>query len=103
MENRAYVYILLCADNSYYTGWTNNPRQRLAAHNRGKGAKYTRSRLPVKLLYLEELSDSIAAQKREYALKQLNHQQKAALIKTAANKLPSLHQQAEITDTNNRD
>lgn len=74
-----YVYMVRCRDNSLYTGYTNDPQRRLAVHNAGKGAKYTRSRLPVVLVYQEECNDKIAAQRREYALKQLNKSQKEAL------------------------
>ena len=66
-----YVYILKCCDDSLYTGWTNNLEKRLKAHSTGKGAKYTRAKLPVELIYYEEYEDKIEAQKREYAIKQL--------------------------------
>lgn len=74
-----YVYMVRCRDNSLYTGYTNDPQRRLAVHNAGKGAKYTRSRLPVVLVYQEECTDKLAAQRREYALKQLTKAQKEAL------------------------
>lgn len=74
-----YVYMVRCRDNSLYTGYTNDPQRRLAVHNTGKGAKYTRSRLPVTLVYQELCSDKQAAQRREYALKQLTKAQKEAL------------------------
>lgn len=75
-----YVYMLRCRDNSLYTGYTNDPQRRLAVHNAGNGAKYTRSRLPVTLVYQEEFDDKIEAQKREWAIKQLTKPQKEALI-----------------------
>jgi putative endonuclease len=75
-----YAYILRCGDGSLYTGWTNNLEKRLAAHNRGKGSKYTRSRLPVEVGYYEEFSTKIAAQRCERAIKKLTHSQKEALI-----------------------
>ena len=75
----AYVYMLRCCDGSLYTGWTNNVRHRLAMHQQGKGAKYTRGRGPLVLVYTEELPDKIAALKREAALKKLSHEQKLAL------------------------
>ena len=78
-----YVYILECSDNTLYTGWTNNLDKRLEVHLRGKGAKYTRCRLPVKLVYFEEYEDKISAQKREYAIKQMRREQKMELIFTA--------------------
>ena len=65
-----YVYVLRCSDNSLYTGWTNNLERRIKAHSNGRGAKYTRARLPVELVYFEEFEDKIEAMKREYAIKQ---------------------------------
>lgn len=75
-----YVYMLECSDGSLYTGWTNNLEKRIAAHNNGKGAKYTRVRLPVKLVYYEEYEDKIEAMKREYAIKRLTRKEKINLI-----------------------
>lgn|GEM_PF-252767 len=77
----AYVYILRCADRSLYTGWTNDLAHRLAVHNAGRGAKYTKARLPVALAYYEELADKVVAQRREYAIKQLTRSQKLALCR----------------------
>lgn len=76
-----YVYILKCSDETLYTGWTNNLDKRLEAHNSGKGAKYTRVRLPVKLVYYEEYEDKIEAMKREYEIKRLSRKEKVKLIK----------------------
>jgi len=75
-----FVYILECADGSYYTGWTTNLDRRVAAHNAGQGGRYTRSRRPVKLVYWEEHPDRRSAQRRELALKRLSRAQKRALI-----------------------
>ena len=75
-----YVYMLRCRDGSLYTGYTDDPVRRLAVHNSGKGAKYTRSRLPVTLAYSEEHPDKSAAMKREAAIKRLKKPQKEALI-----------------------
>ena len=75
----AFVYMLECADGTFYTGWTNNLEKRLAAHNDGSGARYTRGRLPVRIVYVEELSTRQEAQSRETAIKALKRQQKAAL------------------------
>ena len=75
-----YVYMLKCADGSLYTGWTNHLQQRLKAHQEKKGARYTRSRLPVELVYFEEFDDRIEAMRREYAIKQLSREEKQALI-----------------------
>ena len=83
MNSMHYVYILRCADDTLYTGWTTDVQRRLEAHNSGKGAKYTRSRLPVELVYIEEFSDKTEAQKREYAIKQLTRAEKESLIDDA--------------------
>ena len=77
-----YVYILRCADDTLYTGWTTDIEKRVATHNAGKGAKYTRARLPVELVYTEVFEDKIEAQKREYAIKQLSRVEKEALIES---------------------
>lgn len=76
----AYVYMLLCADGSLYTGWTNNLAKRLESHQAGKGAKYTRSRLPVALAYYEEYETESDARKRECAIKKLSRQKKEKLL-----------------------
>lgn len=78
-----YVYILKCNDNTLYTGYTDDPARRTQVHNAGRGAKYTRSRLPVELVYQEELTDKSAALKREAAIKRLTRAQKLALIADA--------------------
>ena len=76
----AYTYIVRCADGSLYTGWTTDLTARLAVHNKGQGARYTRSRLPVELAWSEEQSDPSAARRREAQIKQLSRQEKLALI-----------------------
>lgn len=76
-----YVYMLRCRDGSLYTGFTDDPERRLAVHNAGKGAKYTRSRLPVTLVYREICADKSEALRREYAIKRLKKAQKEALLK----------------------
>ena len=76
-----YVYILECCDNTLYTGWTNDLEKRIKVHSSGKGAKYTRGRLPVKLVYFEKFHDKRLAMKREYAIKQLSREEKLKLIK----------------------
>lgn len=81
-ERPAYVYIVECADGTLYTGWAYDPQARLRQHNAGRGAKYTRSRLPVRLVYTEATPDERAARQREYALKQLPRAAKLALIQT---------------------
>ena len=75
----AFVYMLRCKDDSLYTGWTNDLQHRQAMHAAGKGAKYTRGRGPLTLVYSEELEDKEAAMKREYAIKNLSRAEKLAL------------------------
>ena len=74
------VYILRCGDGTLYTGCTNDLPRRLEAHQRGRGAKYTRSRPPVELVYREEVPDKSAALRREIAVKGLSRREKLALI-----------------------
>jgi len=80
MEKKHYVYILKCADGTYYTGYTTDPERRTQVHNSGKGAKYTRARRPVELIYTEEYDDKIEAHRREYAIKQLTRAEKEKLM-----------------------
>ncbi|MGI6169824.1 MAG: GIY-YIG nuclease family protein [Christensenellales bacterium] len=75
-----YVYIVRCADGTYYTGWTNDLKKRLMAHNSGKGGKYTHTRFPVELVHCEEFPTKQEAQSREYAIKRLTRQEKEMLI-----------------------
>ena len=75
-----YVYMLRCGDGSLYTGIATDVDRRVNEHNSGRGAKYTRSRLPVEAVYLEEAPDKSAALRREIAIKKLTRQQKLALI-----------------------
>lgn len=77
-----YTYILKCKDDSLYTGWTNDLKKRITSHNAGKGAKYTKARRTVELVYYEEFQTREEAMKREYAIKQLSRKEKEALIKT---------------------
>ncbi|MCI9166675.1 MAG: GIY-YIG nuclease family protein [Dorea sp.] len=76
-----YTYIVECRDKSLYTGWTADLKKRIEVHNSGKGAKYTRSRRPVKLVYAEEHTTKSEAMKREYAIKRMTRQEKLKLIK----------------------
>ena len=76
-----YIYILRCADESLYTGWTNDLDRRLAAHNAGTASKYTRGRRPVELIYHETFSTKEEAMRREWAVKQLTRAKKLALIR----------------------
>ena len=75
-----YVYIIKCKDNSLYTGWTNNLEERFKAHSEGRGAKYTRGRGPLELVYFEEYENKIDAMKREFKIKKLNRKDKLILI-----------------------
>lgn len=75
-----YAYILECADGTLYTGWTDDLEKRLAVHNAGRGAKYTRSRLPVKLLFYECYRTKEEAMRRENEIKRLKRKEKLSLI-----------------------
>lgn len=79
-----YTYILKCSDGTYYTGWTNNLEKRLDAHNKGKGARYTRPRTPVTLAYYESFATKEEAMQREYQIKRLTRAQKELLIQSAS-------------------
>ena len=92
--NENYTYILRCADGTYYCGWTNNLDRRLKAHNEGKGAKYTRSRRPVALVYYEAFSTKEEAMRREYEIKQLPRKKNEELI---------FKQQTDTSSCNGRD
>ncbi len=78
-----YTYIVKCSDGSLYTGWTNNLAKRMKAHNDGKGAKYTKTRRPVELVYYEHFATKEEAMSREYHIKQLTRTQKIDLIKNS--------------------
>ncbi|RNF38320.1 GIY-YIG nuclease family protein [Planococcus salinus] len=78
--NKHYFYVLECADGSYYAGYTNDLKKRLAAHNAGKGAKYTRAKGPVTLIYHEHFETKQEAMKAEYAFKQLPKAKKVRYI-----------------------
>ena len=85
----AYAYIVECADGTLYSGWTNDLEKRVAAHNAGQGAKYTRSRRPVTLRYYEECEDKSEALRREAALKKMTRAEKLKLIKGGKKKKAS--------------
>ncbi|ATW88465.1 putative endonuclease [Halohasta litchfieldiae] len=78
-----YVYILRCADDTFYTGYTTDPNRRLAEHNAGEGAKYTRGRTPVELVYWESYDTKSEAMSREYEIKQFRRSEKTRLIETS--------------------
>ncbi len=84
MHTMNYTYILKCKDGSYYTGWTNDLKKRLQAHNDGKGAKYTKYRRPVQLVYYETFKSKQEAMSREYAIKHLSRKEKEELIQDQA-------------------
>jgi putative endonuclease len=75
-----FCYILECSDGTYYTGWTTDPERRVKQHNKGVGARYTKTRRPVKMVYLEEQPDKITALKRERAIKALPRKKKMELF-----------------------
>jgi putative endonuclease len=78
-----FCYIVECADGTFYTGWTVDPEKRVKAHNAGRGAKYTRTRRPVRLVYVEPQPDRKTAMKREIQIKRLGHDGKRKLLAKA--------------------
>ena len=80
-EEKNFTYILKCSDGTFYTGWTNDLKKRLKAHNEGKGAKYTKTRRPVALQYYEVFASREEAMRREWEIKQLSRTEKWKLIK----------------------
>ena len=87
LKGQPVVYMLRCRDDSLYTGWTNDFMQRLAAHSSGHGGKYTRSRLPLRPVYLELVADRSAALQREAAIKKLSPAEKRRLVSSSLNVL----------------
>ncbi len=77
-----YTYLLRCADGTLYCGWTNDLEKRVAAHNAGAGAKYTKTRRPVKLAYYETFATKQEAMRREAEIKRLTRREKLVLIET---------------------
>ena len=75
-----YCYLLECADGTFYTGWTTDPPRRERQHNTGRGAKYTRARRPVRMVYIEPQSDRATDMKRERAIKKMTRERKRKLI-----------------------
>ena len=84
-----YMYILECSDGSLYTGWTNDLERRMREHNAGKGAKYTKSRRPVVLVYFEAFETRQEAMSREYAIKRLKREDKLKLLESECNPVKS--------------
>lgn len=83
----AYCYILECVDGTLYTGWTTDPARRLREHNAGYGARYTRGRRPVQLIYVEKCASSVEARKREVTIKSLRRSEKIKLIQSNINQI----------------
>lgn len=79
-NNKHYFYVVECSDTTLYAGYTNNLEKRIATHNAGKGAKYTRARLPVQCVYTEVYDTKQQAMRAEYAFKQLTRPQKLKII-----------------------
>ena len=77
-----YCYMVRCANDAFYTGWTTDPQRRVKEHNAGRGARYTRMHGPVELVYLEEVDDHSAALKREAQIKTYSHPRKAKLAQS---------------------
>lgn len=88
--NKWYVYILLCSDDTYYTGVTNNLDKRIKSHNNKTGSKYTRGRVPVMLVYQMEMEDKSSALKEEYRIKKLSRADKLRLIYEADGPIDSI-------------
>lgn len=89
-----YTYMLKCKDNTYYTGYTTDLGKRIKAHNEGKGAKYTRGRGPVELIYYEEYEDKHSAMRREWEIKRLSRSEKDAMRQEWENR-KTTHSQKE--------
>lgn len=81
-QEENYTYMVECSDGTYYTGWTNDIEKRLKMHNARKGAKYTKTRTPVKLIYLEVLPTKQEAMRREAQIKRLSRREKEQLVRT---------------------
>ena len=80
MDHKAYMYVVECRDGSYYTGYTTDVKKRIAVHNSGKGAKYTRARLPVKLIYVQGFDSKEEAMSAEALLKRKKRAQKERFL-----------------------
>ena len=80
MDHKAYMYVVECRDGSYYTGYTTDVKRRIAVHNSGKGAKYTRARLPVKLIYVQGFDSKEEAMSAEALLKRKKRVQKERFL-----------------------
>lgn len=86
-KNKYYLYVLECNDSTLYTGYTNDVERRVAVHNSGKGAKYTKARLPVTCVFHQQFETKSEAMKAEYAFKQLTRKQKLDYIRSYTNEI----------------
>lgn len=87
MKTRYFTYMVECCDGSFYTGWTTDVNRRVAMHNAGTGAKYTKSRRPVRLVWFEEHETKHDAMSREARIKQLTHDEKHRMCRYQEEKL----------------
>ena len=95
METKAYMYVVQCADGTLYTGYTTDIERRIKTHNAGTGAKYTRPRLPVTLIYQESFPDKRAAMSAEALFKRKSREEKLTYIKHQQTKLDSEHKKTK--------
>ncbi|AGY39380.1 endo/exonuclease amino terminal GIY-YIG domain protein [Streptococcus ilei] len=95
METKAYMYVVQCADGTLYTGYTTDIERRIKTHNAGKGAKYTRPRLPVTLIYQESFPDKRAAMSAEALFKRKSREEKLTYIKHQQSKLDPEHKETK--------
>lgn len=86
-KNKYYVYVLECSDSTLYTGYTNDVERRVAVHNSGKGAKYTKARVPVTCIFYQQFETKSEAMKAEYAFKKLTRKQKLDYIRSYTNEI----------------
>ena len=93
-----YCYILECSDGTFYTGWTTDPPRREKQHNAGTGARYTSTRRPVRMVYVEEVPDKISALKRELAIKRMPRGRKAKLVENFSGLITEKRQGEESAD-----
>jgi len=85
-----YIYIIKCGDNSLYTGWTNNLEKRFQEHCKGQGAKYTKGRGPLEIVYHEVFDNKVDAMKREYSIKKLSRKEKDILVESFKGRLTTV-------------
>jgi len=90
-----YVYIIKCGDNTLYTGWTNNLEKRFEEHKLGKGAKYTKGRGPLEMVYNEVFDNKIDAMKREYSIKKLDRKKKDILVENFKDSVSHIFENAQ--------